>query len=257
MNQHPAHSYEPRRVILASHREASAHVAELFASTIEQSPQTVLGLATGSTPIECYNDLIRRHEQGSLSFASVTTFNLDEYVGLAGDHPQSFRHFMQTHLFDHVDIDPARAHVPNGVAEDLNKHANEYDLAIRKAGGIDLQLLGIGHNGHIAFNEPGASADSQTRVVNLSLTTLESNSRFFNSPEKVPRRAITMGIGTILKSAKIVLLAFGEDKAKAVAGALEGPVGPQNPASWLRTHVDTTFVLDAAAASQLSDGTGI
>lgn len=242
----------PQVLVLPSDAAASIKVAEIFDQAVRENPEIVLGLATGGTPVGCYRELVRRHREEGLSFASVTSFNLDEYVGLPPDHPQSFRHFMQTELFDHLDIESARTHVPNGMASDLASHAAAYEQAIRQAGGIELQLLGIGHNGHIAFNEPGASIDSRTRVVDLTETTIESNARFFDRPDEVPRTAITMGIGTILEANRIVLLATGKDKSEAVRLSVEGPVHTDHPASLLRTHPDVTFVLDAPAASGLS-----
>ena len=244
-------SIPPQVLVLPSQSAASIKAAEIFDQAIRQDPRIVLGLATGGTPVGCYRELVRRHREQGLDFSSVTTFNLDDYVGLPPDHPQSFRRFMQEQLFDQVNIDLARTHLPNGLAEDLATHAAAYEQAIRQAGGIGLQLLGIGHNGHIAFNEPGASLDCRTRVVQLTDSTIESNARFFDSADQVPRTGITVGIGTILEAKRIVMLATGSDKAEAVLLALEGPIHTDHPASLLRTHSAVTFVLDGAAAERL------
>ena len=245
----------PETLILPSPEAAEVRVAEIFDRAIRDSPGLVLGLATGGTPVGCYRELVRRHREEGLDFSRVTTFNLDEYVGLPPGHAQSYHRFMREQLFDHVNLDPARTHLPNGLATDPAAHAAAYEEAIRQAGGIDLQLLGIGHNGHIAFNEPGASLDSRTRVVRLREETIEANGRFFDDPADVPRTAVTMGIGTILEARRLVLLATGQDKAEAVWRALRGPIHGEHPASMLRTHPDVTFVLDRAAASKLDFGT--
>lgn len=231
---------------------AADRVAEIIAAAIRGNPQIVLGLATGGTPIPVYRELVRRHRDDSLDFSRLTTFNLDEYVGLGPGHPQSYRQFMQQHLFDHVNVDPLRTHVPDGLASSPTAHSGQYESQIRTAGGIDLQLLGIGHNGHIAFNEPGSSPDSRTRQVDLSEETIQANSRFFSAIDQVPRHAITMGIGTILEAKRIVLMAIGEHKSAVVERAIQGPIDRWLPASELRRNPDVTFVLDAAAASRLS-----
>ncbi len=246
----PIHT--PTVVIRPDAMAASKFVADQLAQTIRSSPHCVLGLATGGTPIETYRELIRMHHQEGLDFSGVTTFNLDEYVGLSPTHPQSYRHFMQQHLLDHVNVDPTRTHVPDGLASDLQKLARIYEQQIADAGGIDLQLLGIGHNGHIAFNEPGAAPESRTRVVPLADQTIDKNSRFFDSIDEVPRTAVTMGIGTILEAKQIVMLATGQAKAEAVRRAIEGAADPSHPASLLQMHPHVTFVLDASAASRLT-----
>jgi glucosamine-6-phosphate deaminase len=230
---------------------ASSAAAEIIAQKVRATPSCVLGMATGGTPIQTYRELIRLHVEDGLDFSSVTTFNLDEYVGLAADHPQSYRHYMQQNFFDHVNIDPARTHVPDGVAVDSLAASADYEADIVAAGGIDLQLLGIGHNGHIAFNEPGSPRGSRTRVVELSAQTIEKNSRFFDSIDEVPRQAVTMGIATILEAKRIVMLAFGPAKAEAVRLAIEGESNEQHPASLLQGHPSVTFVLDEAAADRL------
>jgi len=249
-------SKSPQIKICDSSDAAASAVASIFAAAIGQQSQStdrdlVLGLATGGTPIRVYRKLVEMHDNDRLDFSAVTTFNLDEYVGLPGDHPQSYRYFMQQQLFDHINVDLHRTHVPDGTAADLATAACDYEGRIRQAGGIDLQLLGIGSNGHIAFNEPGSAADSRTRVVDLTSETIEANARFFDSPDQVPRKAITMGIGTILEARQIVLMATGSKKADAVYRALHGPVTTENPASLLRQHSQVVFVLDREAAARL------
>ena len=187
-------------VVLPDVAAASLRAAEIVATNVREKPDTVLGLATGSTPIETYRQLIRMHRDENLDFSRVTTFNLDEYSGLGGEHPSSFRAFMDEQLFRHLNIDITKTYVPDGLAADTVAHARQYEQMIESAGGIDLQLLGIGHNGHIAFNEPGSAADSRTRVVDLTSGTIEKNARFFDSINDVPRTALTMGIGTILEA---------------------------------------------------------
>ena len=243
----------PTIVVCGTAEEASLRVAEMIGEAIKDNPKIVLGLATGGTPIGVYRQLVRMYRDRSLDFAGVTTFNLDEYVGLGPKHPQSYRYFMQEHLFDHVNLEPAKTHVPDGLADDVAASAQEYEDQIRAAGGIDLQLLGIGDNGHIAFNEPGSPADSRTRQVSLSEETIEANSRFFSSSDDVPRHAITMGIGTILEAKRIVLMATGDHKADAVDRAIQGPIDAASPASQLQKNRNVTFVLDVAAAARLSD----
>ena len=228
--------------------EAGVRVAREIAALVRAKPTCVLGLATGGTPIECYRELVRLHREEGLDFSQVTSFNLDEYVRLEGSHPQSFRYFMQQHLFDHINIPVDATHVPSGIADDMTLEAIRYERDISRLGGIDLQLLGIGHNGHIAFNEPGTPRDSRTRIVSLSPATVKANSRFFESESEVPRTAITMGIGTILEAKRIVLLATGEGKREAVKNAVEGAVSDECPASFLQQHSDVTFVIDDAAA---------
>lgn len=228
--------------------EAGVRVASEIAALVRAKPTCVLGLATGGTPVECYRELVRLHREEGLDFSQVTTFNLDEYVRLAGSHPQSFRYFMQQHLFDHINIPSDATHVPSGIAEDMSLEAIRYEQDITRHGGIDLQLLGIGHNGHIAFNEPGTPRDSRTRIVSLTDATVKANSRFFESESEVPRTAISMGIGTILEAKRILMLATGEGKRDAVKCAVEGEISETCPASFLQEHHDVTFVIDAAAA---------
>jgi glucosamine-6-phosphate deaminase len=234
-----------RVVIHATAEVAGRAAADLIA-------RTVLGLATGSTPLAVYRELVRRHREEGLDFSQVTTFNLDEYVGLAGTHPQSYRFFMQEHLFSHLNIRPERTHVPDGRALDFERHCESYERQISQAGGIDLQLLGIGTDGHIAFNEPGSSLGSRTRVKTLAGETIRDNARFFGGEDQVPRMAVTMGVGTILDSRQCLLLALGEHKARAIRDTVEGPVTAQVTASALQLHRDVVVILDEAAASLLS-----
>ncbi|QDS88827.1 Glucosamine-6-phosphate deaminase [Rosistilla ulvae] len=240
------------RIIIESDAAAAANrCAALIIDQIQKKPDSVLGLATGGTPVACYQVLIEMYQEKLVSFAACKSFNLDEYVGLAGDHPQSYRHFMQTNLFDHIDIDPAATHVPNGLAKDYEAYGEVYEQQIADAGGIDLQLLGIGTDGHIAFNEPGSSLGSRTRLKTLMPETVQDNARFFESIDEVPRLAVTMGVGTILESRQCLLMATGSHKADAIAAAIEGPVTCQNTASALQLHRDAIYVLDEAAASGL------
>ncbi|HAA74230.1 TPA: glucosamine-6-phosphate deaminase [Candidatus Latescibacteria bacterium] len=232
--------------------DLASTAANIFASQIQDYPDSVLGLATGSTPVDTYARLADLYENG-LSFEHVTTFNLDEYVGLSQGDPQSYHSFMTTHLFDQVDLDPSRTHLPDGDSEDLDEACEEYERLLQDAGGIDLQLLGIGSNGHIAFNEPGCADDSLTRVVDLAPETVAANSRFFDSEDDVPGQAITAGIATILSADKILLLAYGENKAEAVCQALAGEITSDCPASFLQKHPDCTFLLDAKAAELLTE----
>jgi glucosamine-6-phosphate deaminase len=249
MTNHPT---LPQIVICPDASEASRSVAQIIADAVRSNPQIVLGLATGGTPLEAYRELIRMHREAELDFSDVHSFNLDEYLGLSPEHPQSYRFFMQQHLFDHINIDSAHARVPNGLVTDVLTHAQEYEQQIRAAGGIDMQLLGIGSNGHIAFNEPGSAIDSRTREIDLTADTIQANSRFFDSIDQVPRHAITMGIGTILEAKRIVLMATGQAKAEAVRLAIEADADPANPASLLQQHDDVTYVLDVAAAEHLT-----
>ena len=227
--------------------------ARVFADQVRAKPDSVLGLATGSTPESTYAELARLHREEGISFARVITFNLDEYWGLDGDHEQSYRHFMNRNLFDHIDIRPWNTHVLNGKAANPLLECQAFETKIISVGGVDLWLLGIGLNGHIAFNEPGSSVDSRTRLVSLSQSTIEANSdgRFFKDPRQVPRCALSAGIGTIREAKKLLLLATGPKKASAVAAALQGAFDPACPASLLQDHPDCTFMADIKAASEL------
>lgn len=243
----------PIKVSIAKdYDEMSKRAAGIIADVIRDKPNLVLGLATGGTPIGCYQELIRMHRKEGLDFSRVTTFNLDEYIGLPPTHPQSYRYYMNENLFNHVNIKIGNTHVLNGLADDPQKTCQEFEEAIEASGGIDLQLLGIGANGHIAFNEPGSPLDSRTRVVSLSEQTIKDNARFFKSVDEVPRRALSVGVGTIMEARKILLLASGAEKAEAVAKSVEGPITTDVPASILQRHPDCTYILDEAAASKLS-----
>lgn len=240
-------------VILKDAAAVANYGANIFIKQISRKPDSVLGLATGSTPVALYKELIEAYKIGQVSFKNVSSFNLDEYLGLSGTHPQSYRHFMNQQLFDHVDIDKASTFVPPGDAEDPFTACALYETAIKQKGGIDIQLLGIGRNGHIGFNEPSSSLMSRTRVKTLTRATIDDNARFFAADEYQPHLSITMGIGTILESKKVVLLATGENKAEAIKATVEGPVTAACPASALQLHEQVVLVIDEAAASQLSD----
>lgn len=238
-------------IITASPVEASAQAARIAAGVVRAKPGAVLGLATGSTPLRFYDELAGMHARGKLDLAQVTTFNLDEYTGLGPQHPQSYAWFMREHFFSRVNIAPERIHIPDGLARDIPAHCAEYEAAIRAAGGIDLQLLGVGSDGHIGFNEPSSSLGSRTRLKTLNERTIRDNARFFASPEEVPRHVITMGVGTILEARRCLVLAFGEAKAAAVAAMVEGPVTADVPASALQFHASCTLIVDEPAASRL------
>jgi glucosamine-6-phosphate deaminase len=239
-------------VVFADAAAASRHAADVVADLLRRRPDAVLGLATGSTPERLYAELVRRHQEEDLSFAAVRTFNLDEYLGLPPDHPESYRAFMERQLFSKVDLDPGNVNIPNGLTEDPRGEGAAYERAIRAAGGIDLQVLGIGGDGHIGFNEPSSSLGSRTRIKTLTPQTVRDNARFFDSEEEVPRHVLTMGVGTILEAREVLLLAFGEKKAGAVEDAVEGPITATCPASALQMHRSARVILDEAAASQLA-----
>ena len=231
--------------------DMSRKAANILSAQVIMKPDCVLGLATGSSPVGTYEQLVKWYEKGDLDFSRVTTVNLDEYRGLAPDNEQSYRYFMNTHLFDHVNIDKARTFVPDGLAADPDEGCRAYNAIIAQVGGIDMQLLGMGGNGHIGFNEPGAAFESETHCVDLAESTIEANKRFFASAEDVPRQAYTMGIGTIMSAKKILVVVTGADKAEAVKKAFFGPVTPQVPASILQLHPDVTLVADEAALSKI------
>lgn len=229
--------------------EIARAAAALFASLIIKKPDAVIGLATGSTPISTYQELIRLYKDKVVDYARVTSFNLDEYVGLPPTHTQSYRAFMQEQLFDHINIQDT--HVPSGIAKDLAAECKRYDQAIVDRGGIDLQLLGIGHNGHIGFNEPNDVFVYNTNVVDLTESTIQANKRNFDSEDQVPRTAVSMGIGSIMQARAIVLIALGKGKAEAIKRTIKGEIDPQMPASILRCHHNVTVLLDKEAASLL------
>ncbi|WP_379130629.1 glucosamine-6-phosphate deaminase [Paenibacillus sp. sgz500958] len=225
--------------------------ANLIVSLLQSNPKAVLGLATGSSPVGVYARVVEMYQKGLVSFSKASSYNLDEYVGLPVDHPQSYRSFMNEHLFNHVDIDLSRTHVPNGNAPDLDAECLNYDKMLEENGPVDLQILGIGANGHIGFNEPDASLSSGTHVVDLLEETLEANARFFPTIDDVPRQAVTMGIASILKAKQIVLLVRGEEKAEAIRNAIEGPITTQCPASLLQSHPNVVVLLDEGAGKWL------
>ena len=226
-------------------------IADLIQIRSKSGKPTVLGLATGSTPLPLYAELIRLHREEGLSFRSVITFNLDEYEGLGPDHPQSYRFFMEENLFRHLDIPAANIRIPDGTSKDPTRDCADYEAAIRAAGGIDLQILGIGRTGHIGFNEPPSAVDSRTRWVHLDEVTRKDNSIFFGDLALVPHGALTMGVATILEARRVALLAFGEAKAQIVARAIKETPSAGCPATWLQRHPACTFHLDAAAAKGL------
>lgn len=227
---------------------AARHIERL----VRRKPDCVLGLATGSTPVTAYGELVRMHLEEGLDFSQVTTFNLDEYAGIAATHPQSFRHFMDEKLFRHINILPQQTHVPDGRALDFERHCESYERQIADSGGIDLQLLGIGTDGHIAFNEPGSSLGSRTRIKHLAGQTIRDNAKFFGGENQVPKMALTMGVGTILDSRQCLLLAAGAHKANAIRDTVEGPVTAQVTASALQLHRDVIVILDEPAAAKLT-----
>ncbi len=233
------------------YQDLSRKAADLLAAQVLLKPDCVLGLATGSTPIGAYQELVRKYEAGALDFSQVTTFNLDEYRGLTPSDPQSYAYFMHHNLFDHVNLRPGSTHLPDGLNPDPAAESARYEAAIRAAGGVDLQLLGMGHNGHIGFNEPCSEFPLNTHSVDLAESTIRANTRFFDSSDQVPRQAYTMGIGTILRARRILIVVSGADKAEILKQAFYGPVTPQVPASVLQLHPDVTLVADTDALSAL------
>jgi glucosamine-6-phosphate deaminase len=239
-------------VISTTPEEAGKLAADAIQDLVRQQPQAVLGVATGSSPLIIYDELSRRVGQGSLSLAKARAFMLDEYVGLPADHPQRYRNVVQAEFVDKVNIDPAHVLGPNGLATDLPEACEAYERAITEAGGVDLQMLGIGTDGHIAFNEPGSSLASRTRIKTLTSQTRRDNARFFGGDvDRVPQHCLTQGIGTILEARHIVLVASGRGKAEAVHQLAEGPVSALWPATALQLHPHVTVLLDTAAASRL------
>ena len=231
--------------------EMSRKAANLIAAQIYVKPNCVLGLATGSTPIGTYKELVAKYEMGDLDFSEVTTVNLDEYKGITKENDQSYYYFMNDNLFDHVNINKERTFLPDGTEPDSDKACNAYNEIIHSVGGQDLQLLGLGHNGHIGFNEPAADFPLETHCVDLTESTIKANQRFFASYDDVPKQAYTMGIKTIMQAKKVLVVVSGEDKADIVKKAFFGPVTPEVPASVLQLHPDCTVVADAAALSKV------
>ena len=239
-------------IIEETYEQVSRLAAQLIARQLLRKPNSVLGLATGSTPTATYGELVRLHREEGLDFSQVVAFNLDEYLGLPPTHPQRYRYFMNKHFFDHVNIPHGNIHGPYGHAQAVQKFCDWYEAEIRRCGGIDLQILGVGTDGHIAFNEPGSSLGSRTRLKTLTEETVRDNARFFSSIDQLPRFAITMGVGTILEARRILLLATGSHKAKIIASTIEGPVTAQVTASALQLHRDVVVILDAEAAAGLA-----
>lgn len=233
------------------YEELSRKAATIVAGQVSIKNNAVLGLATGSTTEGMYSRLAAMHREDSLDFKETVTFNLDEYLGLPPGHPQSYHYYMHKNLFDHINIPRENIHIPDGETEEPEAYCSWYDKKVEEAGGIDLQVLGIGTNGHIGFNEPAENLQAQTHVVDLAAETIEANSRFFRSPREVPRRAITMGMGSIMKSRKILLLAGGPKKARAIRDTVKGGVTTRVPASFLQLHPHVTLVLDREAAALL------
>jgi glucosamine-6-phosphate deaminase len=238
--------------IYDGYEQASMAAARMVRELVRSKPTAVLGLATGSTPLGLYREMVRMHREEGLDFSHVTTFNLDEYVGLAPEHPQSYRRFMAENLFDMINVPRSSVHVPSGTAPDFAAHCAWYEERIAAHGGIDLQVLGLGADGHIGFNEPGTSLGSRMNVQTLSRQTIRDNARFFARPEDVPVHAVTMGVGTILEARTILLVACGAGKVAAAAAAIEGPVSASCTASALQLHRDATWLLDREAASGLA-----
>lgn len=238
-----------RIIIEEDYKEMSSKAAFFIGQAIKEKPNLILGLATGSTPIGTYEELIRMHKEERLDFSKVTTFNLDEYYGLSPEDEQSYRYFMEDTLFRHINIKRENTHVPDGLAKNPNKYGKEYDRVIEEKGGIDIQILGIGRNGHIAFNEPDDELILSTHLTDLTKDTIDANSRFFDSIDEVPTKAITMGLGTIMKAKKIILMANGKNKAEIMGELLKGDkVTTGLPASLLLLHLDVTVIMDEEAA---------
>ena len=233
------------------YKDMSRKAANIISAQVIMKPNCVLGLATGSTPIGTYDQLVEWYNKGDLDFSEVTTVNLDEYKGLPRTNDQSYYYFMHQHLFDRVNIDPERTNVPNGMEPDAEKECGRYEELIRSLGGVDLQLLGLGHNGHIGFNEPGEAFEKETHCVDLTESTIEANKRFFASADDVPKQAYTMGIKTIMQAKKILIVVNGENKADIVKRAFFGPVTPEVPASILQLHNDVTLVGDEEALAKI------
>lgn len=240
-----------RLVIAKDYNEMSKLAAKEMSESIKANPEIILGLATGGTPIGMYKELINMYKGGELDFSKVTSVNLDEYVGLSGDHDQSYRYFMNNNLFNSINIDKSRTFVPNGMAKDIKAECIEYDERIRELGGIDVQLLGLGGNGHIGFNEPNTELSVGTHLTDLKKDTIEANARFFNSIDEVPKKAITMGLGGIMKAKKIIVMASGEGKAEVVSKLMNGKITTELPASMLQMHNDVIVIIDEDAAKFL------
>lgn len=240
-----------RIFVTEDYNDMSRKAANILSAQVILNPKSVLGLATGSTPIGMYKQLIDWYKKGDVDFSQTSSINLDEYVGLSPDHDQSYRYFMNTNLFNHININPESTNVPNGLAADLAEECRRYNRVIHELGPIDIQVLGMGHNGHIGFNEPSDTFELETHLVDLAQTTIDANARFFASADEVPRQALTMGIKTIMQAKKVLVVVSGADKADIVKKAFTGPVTPQVPASILQLHPDVVLVADKAAAALL------
>lgn len=238
------------KILVEKNYEAmSKKAAEEMAEVVKEKNDCVLGLATGGTPVAMYKELIKMYQNGKLDFSKVSSINLDEYRGISGEHPQSYRYFMNTNLFNHINIDKSKTFVPNGLAEDAEKECEEYDNKIEELGGIDIQLLGIGPNGHIGFNEPDEYLHTKTHLTQLKDTTIEANARFFDNINDVPKEALTMGLGGIMKAKKILLIASGKNKAEVIKALASGKITTQIPATLLQVHPNVTVIVDEDAAS--------
>lgn len=238
-------------VIVKNYKEISVRATQLVTDQIAKKKNTVLGLATGQTPVGMYQELVRKFQQGEIDFSQVVTFNLDEYYGLSPEHPQSYYYFMWDTFFQYINIKEENVHLLNGDTENIDGECQHYEYLIQKNGGIDLQILGIGDNGHLGFNEPAIGLNSKTHLVNLSEETIQANSQYFNNIQEVPRQALTMGIGTIMKAQKIILLANGRKKAHVIERTINGPVSTEVPATVLQLHNDVTLLIDQEAGSIL------
>lgn len=240
-------------IITVDYDEMSKKAAQIIKKQINEKPNTVLGLATGSTPLGMYNKLIEMYKNGEIDFSQVVTFNLDEYVGLPEEHPQSYHYYMYENFFNHININRKNIHIPKGISDDFDEECRLYDEAIENAGEIDLQVLGLGVNGHIGFNEPDDYINTKTHIVTLTEETINSNKRFFRSADEVPRKAVTMGLGMIMKAKKIILLASGKNKANAIKETLKGYLTTEVPSTVLMLHKDVTIIIDKEAASLIPD----
>lgn len=241
-----------RILVCKNYEEMSKKAAQMILSQITLKPNSVLGLATGSTPIGMYKNLVDMYNHGIIDFSEVTTFNLDEYYQLPRTNNQSYYYFMHDNLFNHINVRPQNVNIPNGMTNDVEAECEKYDSDIKSSGGIDIQVLGIGHNAHIGFNEPTINFETGTHLVDLKESTIEANARFFDSIDNVPKKAVTMGTGSIFKAKKIMLLASGEGKADAIYNTVYGKVTPEVPSSILQFHNDIVLILDEAAASKLN-----
>lgn len=239
-------------IVVKDYEEMSKKAAAIMSSQVLLKKDSVLGLATGDTPLGMYKELISKYKKNEIDFSKVKTFNLDEYYGVDRNNSQSYYFYMMNNFFKYINIDMSNINIPDGTAQNVEKECINYDRKIKEAGGMDLQILGIGVNGHIGFNEPNVSFEAQTHLVSLDDKTIKSNARFFNSIDEVPVKAISMGIKTILQSKKIILLASGESKAKAIYNTVKGKISPETPASILQLHQDVTIILDEKAANLIS-----